>query len=246
MAIGTRRSGAVLTVELQRPERRNAVNAQVCREIRHAVERAAADGDVRAIVLTGEGSSFCAGADLTADLRSTSEFADELTATNSMLETVPIPVIAAVNGPAVGAGTQLAIAADLRVVSPDGFFAIPSAKLAIAVDNWTVNRLVLLAGHGPARTVLLGAERIGAEQAYTCGLANKIGDLDAALAWADDIAHLAPLSLQHLKLVFNDDGTRQRPTDAQTGAFAAAWASSDAAEAMLAHSEKRRPVFRGA
>ncbi|KQU06801.1 enoyl-CoA hydratase [Rhodococcus sp. Leaf7] len=243
MTIGLTRNGAVLTVELQRPERRNALNTALCTEVREAVEGAEADG-VRVVVITGEGTSFCAGADLSGESIA-EEFPDALLSMNRALQTVSIPVIAAVNGPAVGAGTQLAIAADLRVVDSGAFFAIPSTRLAIAVDSWTVKRLASLAGGGPARTVLMGAEQIGAEQAFTCGLANKLGDLDTALAWAEEIAQLAPLSLRHLKLVFNDDGTRSEPDAAQNEAFAAAWASNDAVEARRARSEKRPPVFLG-
>ncbi|MDQ1181388.1 MULTISPECIES: enoyl-CoA hydratase [unclassified Rhodococcus (in: high G+C Gram-positive bacteria)] len=243
MTIGITRNGAVLTVELQRPERRNALNTALCTEVREAVEGAEADG-TRVVVITGEGTSFCAGADLSGEAIA-DEFPEALLSMNRALQTVSVPVIAAVNGPAVGAGTQLAIAADLRVVDSGAFFAIPSTRLAIAVDNWTVKRLVSLAGGGPARTVLLGAEQLSAEQALACGLANKLGDLDVAHAWAEEIAQLAPLSLRHLKLVFNDDGTRDEANATQLDAFAAAWASNDAVEARIARKEKRRPVFQG-
>ncbi|MBY6314351.1 MULTISPECIES: enoyl-CoA hydratase [Nocardiaceae] len=241
--IGTSRRGGVLTVELQRPERRNALNAELCRELRAAVEAAPADA-VRVVVITGQGSSFCAGADLSGDIAAT-EFPEALVALHRSIETLPIPVVAAVNGPAVGAGTQLALAADLRVVSPSAFFAIPSTRLAIAVDSWTVRRLTSLAGGGPARTVLLGAERLTAEEALACGLANRLGEPSDAQEWADRIATLAPLSLRHLKLVFNDDGTRAPDTEAQQEAYRAAWASEDAVEARTARREKRDPVFQG-
>lgn len=241
--IGTSRDGDVVTIELQREDRRNALNTELCVLLRDAVDEAVADG-ARVIVLTGQGSAFCAGADLSGDVYADG-FLDTLLEMLRTVDSVPVPVIAAVNGPAIGAGTQLALASDLRVVAPDAYFAVPATKLGISVDSWTVKRLVALAGGGPARTVLLGAEQLGASEAHAAGLANKIGGLDVAQEWAKKIATLAPLSLRHLKLVLNDDGTHDDPTPEQSAALAAAWTSEDMHEAWLARQQKRSPMFRG-
>jgi enoyl-CoA hydratase len=241
--IGISRDGDVVTVELQREERRNALSTQLCVEIREAVEKAVAD-EVRVMVITGRGTSFCAGADLSGDVYAEG-FTDSLAEMLRTLEGAPIPVIAAVNGPAIGAGTQLALAADLRVVAPTGRFAVPAARLGISVDRWTVRRLASLVGGGPARTVFLAAGNIPAEEALARGLANRIGDLADAQAWAHEIAKLAPLSLHAMKLFLNDDGTRDESTPEQTAALAAAWLSEDAQEARLARTERRDPIFRG-
>ncbi|MGU3432186.1 enoyl-CoA hydratase [Actinomycetes bacterium M1A6_2h] len=243
MSVGITRDGHVLTVELQREDRRNALNTSLCTDIRDAIEGAEADG-VRVVVLTGRGSSFCAGADLSGDDFS-AEFPAALIGLMRAVSAAPMPVIAAINGPAVGAGVQLAIASDLRVVAPDAFLAIPVTKLGIAVDNWTVRRLTEVAGGGVARTILMGADRVGAEQAFACGLANKIGGLDVAREWATAIGDLAPLTLRHLKLVFNDDGSLDPPNDIQHAAYEAAWGSRDAVEARNARAEKRPAVFTG-
>ncbi|MFZ2176045.1 MAG: enoyl-CoA hydratase [Rhodococcus sp. (in: high G+C Gram-positive bacteria)] len=241
--IGTSRDGDVFTLELQRPDRRNALNSELCEQLREQVEGVVSEG-ARVIVLTGQGTTFCAGADLSGDVYAEG-FTDTLLEMLHTIDSVPVPVIAAVNGPAIGAGTQLALAADLRVVAPEARFAVPAAKLGISVDRWTVHRLVALIGGGPARTILLGAEQIEAEEAYTRGLANKRGDLVAAQRWANTIAQLAPLSLQHLKMVLNDDGTQSPPPPEQLAALHAAWKSEDAREARVARQEKRPPVFRG-
>ncbi|MFF0818594.1 enoyl-CoA hydratase [Rhodococcus sp. NPDC003318] len=241
--IGTSRDGDVVTIELQREERRNALNTELCVLLRDAVDEAVDDG-ARVVVLTGQGSAFCAGADLSGDVYADG-FTDTLLEMLHTIDSAPVPVIAAINGPAIGAGTQLALASDLRVVAPDAFFAVPAVKLGISVDSWTVKRLVALVGGGPARTVLLGAERIDAEEAYGFGLANKVGDLAAAQEWAKRIAGLAPLSLRHLKLVLNDDGTQDDPTPEQLAALRAAWSSEDMHEAWRARQEKRSPTFRG-
>jgi enoyl-CoA hydratase len=240
--IGFSRDGDVVTIELQREERRNALNAELCDLLRDAVEKAVNE-DARAIVLTGRGSVFCAGADLSEVY--SENFTENLLGMLHTIDSVPVPVIAAVNGPALGAGTQLAIASDLRVVAPEAFFAIPAAKLGITVDRWTALRLASLVGGGPARTILLGAEPVVAQDAYGYGLANKLGTLADAQAWAKSIADLAPLTLQHLKLVLNDDGTQDEETHEQRAALLRAWTSDDAKEGRLARKEKRHPKFTG-
>ncbi|MCC8929250.1 enoyl-CoA hydratase [Rhodococcus sp. BGS-1C] len=237
------RDGDVVTLELQRPERRNALDTALCVALRDAIVSAVA-ADARVIVITGQGSSFCAGADLEGD-QFPEEFPEALESMLRAIEAAPIPVVAAVNGPAVGAGTQLAIASDLRVVADGAFFEIPSTRLGIAVNNWTIKRLASLAGGSVARTILLGGERLDADRAYASGLANKRGDLAIAQQWASSITELAPLALRHLKLVFNDDGTRDEPTPEQWSAFGAAWTSEDMKEARRARNEKRKPKFTG-
>lgn len=241
--IGISREGDVVTVELQREERRNALTTQLCVEIRRALEQAV-DDRARVVVITGRGSSFCAGADLTGDVYAEG-FTDTLADMLRTIENVPIPVVAAVNGPAIGAGTQLALAADLRVVAPTGRFAVPAARLGISVDRWTVRRLASIVGGGPARTVFLAAEALYADEALARGLANRIGELKDAQDWAHEIAKLAPLSLRAMKMFLNDDGTRDETTPEQMSALADAWLSEDAQEARLARAERRDPVFRG-
>lgn len=241
--IGFSRDGNVVTIELQRHERRNALSAELCIAIRDAMNAAVAE-HAHVVVITGEGSAFCAGADLSGDVYMEG-FTDRLFEMLRSIDTAPIPVIAAVNGPAIGAGTQLAIASDLRVVALSARFGIPAATLGVSVDKWTMRRLASLVGGGPARTILLGIEQIGAEEAFTRGLANKIGTLDDAQEWAHRIANLAPLSLRHMKMVLNDDGTMEEQSPEQLDALHAAWLSEDVQEARAARIENRPPVFKG-
>ncbi|MBY8857720.1 enoyl-CoA hydratase [Nocardia sp. CA2R105] len=235
------RDGDVVTIELQRPERRNALNEELVGRLREAVITAAADA--RVIVLTGQGTVFSAGADLNGVYSET--FLDALMGMLSAIESVPVPVIAALNGPALGGGVQLALAADLRVMAPDAYIGIPAAKIGVSVDRWTVRRLASIIGGGPARSILLGLDTVSASDAYTFGFANRIGTLDDAQGWAKSIAELAPLSLRHLKLVLNDDGTRDPQSSAQREALEAAWSSADAQEARMARQEKRPAKFEG-
>ncbi|MFC9892601.1 enoyl-CoA hydratase [Nocardia sp. NPDC127579] len=236
------RDGDVVTIELQREERRNALNNELVVALREAVLAAVAD-DARVIVLTGRGPIFSAGADLSGVY--SDEFLSGLMDMLHTIESAPIPVIAAINGGALGAGVQLALASDLRVMSPESYIAIPAAKLGISVDRWTIRRLVSLIGGGPARSILLGAAQVSASDAYGYGFANRLGSLEDAQAWAKSIAELAPLSLRHLKLVLNDDGTRDPETAQQRAALEAAWSSADAQEGRLAREEKRAAKFVG-
>ncbi|WP_431963864.1 enoyl-CoA hydratase [Nocardia sp. bgisy134] len=240
--LGVSRDGDVVTIELQREERRNALNHELVTRLREAVLAAVAEG-ARVIVLTGRGPIFSAGADLSGVY--SDDFLSGLLDMLHTIESVPVPVISAINGGALGAGVQLALASDLRVIAPDAYIAVPAAKLGITVDRWTARRLVSLIGGGPARTVLLGAERIPAADCYSFGFANKLGTLADAQEWARSIAELAPLSLRHMKLVLNDDGTREPESAQQRAALEAAWSSADAHEGRTARAEKRAAKFVG-
>ncbi len=242
--IGIERAGDVMTIELQRPERRNALNTELADALREAVEKAAAD-DVRAVVITGAGTVFCAGADLSGDVFA-ANFPDKAIALNKSIDACPVPVIAAINGPAIGAGVQLAMICDLRVVAPEAYFQFPIARYGLALDNWSIRRLSSLAGHGRARGMLLAAEKLDSQTALLTGMANRIGTLADAQAWAAEIAGLAPLSVRHSKRVLNDDGAYEDQSDLHKEWFDAAWGSQDVIEAQVARVEKRAPRFQGA
>ncbi len=124
--------GRVAMLTLDRQDKRNALHTELCRRLTEAVTEALADG-ARVLVLTGAGTSFCSGADL--DAAYSPEFREALYGMLHAVADAPIPVIAAVNGPAIGAGTQLAVAADLRVAAPGALFAVPTVKLGLAVDR---------------------------------------------------------------------------------------------------------------
>jgi len=232
---------AVLT--LDRPEKHNALTTALCYRIRGALAEAA---DARVVVITGRGRSFCSGADL--DEVYTADFRDALYAMLHAVTDLPKPVVAAVNGAAIGAGTQLAVAADFRVVAPAARFAVPTAKIGLAVDPWTIRRLALIAGNGTARRLLLACDQLDAAAAVACGLADRTGDTDQALEWAVGMTPLAPLTQAYSKRVLNAvfepafDGPAAAELDA---AFEDCWASEDFAEGRRARAEKRPSIFRG-
>ena len=242
--IGITQAEAVMTIELQRPERRNALNSQLVDELREAMQKASPE-NVRAIVLTGQGTVFCAGADLSGDAFA-ADYPERLIELHRVMDVALIPVIGFINGPAIGAGLQLAMRCDLRVVAPDAFFQFPTSKYGLALDNWSIRRLSSLVSHGRARAMLLTAEKLTAEVAFDTGMANRIGTLADAQAWAAEIAGLAPLAIQHAKRVLNDDGSWEEPWPEHRELFDKAWASQDVIEAQVARVEKRPPKFQGA
>jgi len=235
--LGVDRDGDVSVLTLRREDRRNALDLHLCRALQDASAREVAAG-ARVLVVTGAGTSFCSGADL--DGVHGPEFLDALYSMLRSLTRLPVPLVAAVGGPAIGAGTQLALACDLRVAGPTARFAVPTARNGMAVDAWTIRALADVAGGGVARRLMLAAETLDADAALHHGLADRAGDLEGAVAWAHEIAGLAPLSLAHNKLVLAGADDR-----AVRDSFARCWASDDVREAAAARSERRTPVFRG-
>jgi enoyl-CoA hydratase len=234
--------GDVGLIQLDRHERRNALDVEHCDALREAVDKAVSEG-ARALVVTGAGTSFCSGADFGGVYGD--GFRDALYGALHSITNAPVPVIAAINGPAIGAGTQLAIACDLRVADKDAVFAVPTARMGLSVDPWTIRRLALLAGGGAARALLLGCDQLGAEQAHGRGLADRLGDLSDALAWAEQIAALAPLTLSYSKQALAAVLEPDIQDPELVAAFDACWHSEDFAEGQRARTEKRRPQFRG-
>jgi enoyl-CoA hydratase len=235
--------GAVTVITLDRQERRNAVDHEALAELHDAISAS----DARVLVLTGAGEHFCAGADLKGV--EDESFRDRLAVVLRDLRDRPHATIAAVHGAALGAGTQLAVACDLRVATADARFGIPAARLGLMVDQWTVRRVAMLCGQGPASAMLLAADTISGTDACMLGLVQRIGDLDDALGWADDIAALAPLTVAGHKLALNSleggDVDEVIGSPAFEAAFRRAWGSEDLQEGLAAFRENRRPIFRG-
>jgi len=237
------RRGEVALLTIDRQERRNAVDHATLVELGDAIDAIDAAGDARALVLTGAGGHFCAGADLTGV--EDAAFAGVLRRVLEALGTVPFPTVAAVEGVALGAGTQLAAACDLRVATPDARFGIPAARLGLMVDEWTVDRIARLAGEGTARAMLLAAEVVAGADAHRVGFVQRLGGLDAAVAWAGEIAALAPLTIAGHKLALR---RRVPPVPEDPDVAAAlrqAWGSDDLREGMAAFRERRPPRFEG-
>jgi enoyl-CoA hydratase/carnithine racemase len=187
--------GAVATITLNRPDALNALTVEMKVALREALERAGEDSAVRAVVLTGAGRGFCVGQDLR-------EHADGLAAGDLAISTVrdhynpivralaamPKPVIAAVNGPAAGAGASLAFACDFRLASDKANFMMAFARVGLGPDtgaSWTLQRLI---GYGRAMAMLMLAEPVSAEQALEMGLVNAVVPGDTLAGAAAELA----------------------------------------------------------
>jgi enoyl-CoA hydratase len=230
---------AVLTI--QRPERRNAVDHEslvsLARFQTEVADRA------RVVVLTGAPPAFCAGADLTGV--EGDEFAAALSAALRGFANLPCITLAAVDGPALGAGTQLAVACDLRMATPTSQFGVPAAKLGLAVDQWTIERVSHEFGWSVARHMLLGVGVYSGEQLHRQGGVHRIGGLRDALEWANELAQYAPITIAAHKRGL-EAVAEQLTADANFEELRArAWASNDAVEGRTAFLEKRRPRFTG-
>jgi len=229
----------VWTITLERPERRNALDHATLLALIDAQKSVA---EARVVVLTGAPPAFCAGADLTGVEEG--EFAADLGRVLRGFVALPAPVIAAIDGPALGAGAQLVSVCDLRVATAASLVGVPAARLGLVIDHWTIDRIRSEFGTATARAMLLAAETYTGERLHQSGVVHRLGTLDDALAWAAEIAPLAPLSHAAHKV-----GLSAGATGAERDRFealrSAAWTSDDSREGREAFLAKRRPEFRG-
>ena len=235
---------SIMVITLDRPERRNAVDLPSLQAILGALDEARRPEDpARVVVLTGAPPAFCAGADLSGVENDV--FVRTLQSALSGFTELPVPVIGAIDGPALGAGTQLASVCDLRVATSRSRFGIPAAKLGIAVDQWTANRISQEFTPPIARAMLLAAETFDGERLHAAGVVHRIGGFDEAMNWAREVAALAPMTIATHKLALerNAPGPARDPEVVAT--WHAAWESEDAAEGRAAFQEKRPPRFTG-
>jgi enoyl-CoA hydratase len=251
----TKNTGGVLWITLNRPEKLNALNGATLAELDHAVAAAGSDDAVHAVVLTGAGEkAFVAGADI-AELNTlgpvaAKEFALRGQGIFNRIERLRKPVIAAVNGFALGGGCELAMSCHLRVASSNAIFGQPEVKLGLIPGYAGTQRLPRLVGRGRALEMLLTGRNVGAEEAERIGLVNVVCQqeqlTDAVTGLLDKILANGPLAVAHcieavnhgLDMAF-DDGCLLEATLFGVGA-----ASEQMREGTSAFLEKRKADFR--
>lgn len=256
----SRREGKVLFLTLNRPERLNALTPELHAQLRAAVEAAAHDRSVTALVLTGAGRAFCSGGDMNsggrrgAERLGLEERADELrhhAETVRLLHQMPKPTIAMINGAAAGAGLALALACDLRIAANDAVLRTAYANVALSGDlgiSWFLTQLV-----GPAKALELMylADKIDAQQALTLGLLNRIESpeslAETTLALATRLAEGPGVALRYMKrhIALATHAPLEEVLDAEAYGMARCGRTQDIKEAALAFREKRAPRFSG-
>ena len=247
----------VSTLTLHRPDRLNAVSLPLYRALIEALREATRDPAVRALVLTGSGRAFCAGADLRAYAgteRSDAERIPYIRAAqraNLLLQRIPKPVVAAVNGAAVGAGLELALSADFLIVASDAKLRLPEVALGTFVGGGVTYTLVQRVGLARAKELIMLGDFFSGDDAAEWALANRAVPaeevLDASLELARRLAAMAPLSLGYAKRLL---GTTHRLGSRkimrrEAKALLACMRTRDWREGIDAFSEKRPPKFTG-
>jgi len=246
-------SDNVLTVTLDRPERRNALDAAMRDELTAALDQAARSAAIRAVVITGAGGSFCAGGDLGSfedlhDARVYRHVSHQLTALLDAVERLEKPVVAAIDGVATGAGLTLALCCDWRIAAPTASLLFREGRLGLVPTHGGVTRLVKLVGLARAKEALLGGDDLDAHAALRLGLVSDIADGDlvaAAQARARRMLHRAPLSFGAAKRLAHlaADADLRSGVLAESFAQTALLASEDHREGLAAARERRDPEF---
>jgi 2-(1,2-epoxy-1,2-dihydrophenyl)acetyl-CoA isomerase len=249
----------VATLTLNRPQKLNALNGSLGRALVEALNHVAHDPMVRAVVLTGAGRGFCAGGDLNV-LRDAQERGDESELEEVLrrgkqivlaLAGMPKPVLAAVNGPAAGAGCNLALACDLRIASDRASFTQSFAKIGLFPDMGATHLLPRLVGFGRAAEMLYMAETISAAEAFRMGIVSRVVQHDSldeeTAAIASRLAAAPALVVRGIKqlLLSEHRATLERALDEEIRWQLKCFRSEDCWEGLAAYFEKRRPGFRG-
>lgn len=251
--------GHIMIVTMNRPEARNAVNQQTHLGIGRALEDAEADPEIRVVILTGAGDkAFCAGADLVAVSRGENLIPDDPVQAawgfaGFVAHPISKPIIAAVNGFALGGGTEISLAADLVVAADTAFFGLPEVKRGIYAGAGGVFRIVQQLPQKIGMEIVLTGDRINAQRAYELGLVNRVVPfenlMEAALELAGRIVVNAPLSVQASKRIALgiDDGHISADDEhwdrtRREGEFI--MKTEDAREGPLAFAEKREPIWK--
>lgn len=246
--------GDIAVVTVDRQSALNALDQDVLMELALAFEMAESDANVRAMVLTGAGRAFVAGADIGALRSLTDAFGGREASLSGQdvtntLAALPFPTVAAINGFALGGGLELALAADLRVASKGAKLGLPEVGLGLIPGYGGTQRLPRLIGQGRALDLILTGRHVGAEEALAMGLVNRV--VDDALAGAMELARLAaknaPIALGLAKeaVVRGLDVTLNQGLEIEADLFGMATTTEDMQEGTGAFLEKRAAEFRG-
>lgn len=239
---------------MNRPEARNALNSQVLADLGAAIDSIKGDSEVRAVIVTGAGDkAFVAGADIgemkDLDEQGARDFAVAGQNVFNNLARLPQPVIAAVNGYALGGGCELALACDIRIASEAARFGQPEVGLGITPGFGGTQRLARLIGPGRAKCLIFSGQMVTAAEALALGLVERVVPADQLLATARELALKmaanSPIAISQAKRAIDDglDATLEQGLSFEADGFARCYRSGDPREGMTAFFEKRKPRF---
>jgi len=246
----------VVLLTLNRPEMMNSFNFAMLNALKEHIESLRFRSDIRVIIVTGSGEkAFCAGADLkervTLSEVQVKQFIYTIRNLFTTIESLNKPVIAAVNGVALGGGTELALASDIRIASKNATMGLTEARLAIIPGGGGTQRLPRLIGRGKAKELIFTGRRVGAEEALNMGLVNSVCEQHDLIVECKKIAAMicetGPIAIEQAKYAINHG----LETDIQTGlaiesnAYWVTIPTEDRLEGLAAFREKRKPVYKG-
>ncbi len=248
--------GQIVTLTLNRPEVMNSISFPLLLALKDHVEQIHFDSETRVVIITGAGDrAFCAGADLkeraTMSETDVKKFIFTIRNLFTFIENLNKPVIAAVNGVALGGGTELALACDIRIASTKATMGLTETRLAIIPGAGGTQRLPRLIGRGKAKELIFTGRRVDAREALEIGLVNKVCEpeelMNEARKMAEMICETGPIAIQQAKYAINHG----IETDISTGlaiesnAYWITIPTEDRLEGLRAFKEKRKPVYKG-
>ncbi len=249
------RQDGIVTITINREKALNALNDDVISEMQYFFSHNWTDDSIRVVIITGAGKSFVAGADITelakCDVKAGLENSRLGNYLMKSIENFPRPVIAAVNGFALGGGCELAMACDIRIASEKAKFGQPEVNLGIIPGYGGTQRLARLVGRGKAKELIFSGEMIDAQEAFRIGLVDGVYPPEEHMAKVTGMAKLiaskAPIAVARAKECINRglDVDLSAGCDLEMGAFANIFGTEDAKEGMNAFLEKRKAEFKG-
>ncbi len=250
------KKGKTVILTLNRPKAMNSLNFDLLYAIRDEIDELQYDSEIRTVIITGAGDrAFCAGADLkeraTLNQNEVKKFIITIRTLLSSIQYLNKPVIAAINGIALGGGTEIALASDIRIASDNAVMGLTETRLAIIPGGGGTQRLPRIIGMGKAKEMIFTGKKVDAEEALAIGLVNKICKkeelIDQCMEMADMIAETGPIAIEQAKYAMNYG----IETDLNTGlaiesnAYRITIPTKDRVEGLTAFREKRKPVYRG-
>lgn len=244
----------IAVAKINRPKALNALNTKVLKELGEVVNDVKTNQDIKVLIITGEGRAFVAGADIAEMRDMTAEEAKKFSRLGNKvfrgIETLDIPVIAAVNGFALGGGCELAMSCDIRIASEKAKFGQPEVGLGITPGFGGTQRLARLVGNAKAKELIFTADVIKADEAEKIGLVNKLvkpEELEnSALEMAEKIAGKGQIAVKHSKESINKGSETDIETaiSIEESLFGLCFSTEDQEEGMAAFLEKRTPNFK--